>query len=123
MRACVTNSCRFRKRSSSCSDMAWLFRAGLTTLAPYRYDAALANQADDPPKRRREHAPHSDAQHPFRGNLADCLRFAAARLGAEDRPAWQAGVLGPAEGHRILHRRRTVPAWPRILSAGAEIAH
>src|SRR5690242_11607996 len=102
--------------------MVLFFRADLTTIATYRYDAALANQARQSPEEETQHATHSHPRHPFRRDARDRPRRAAARLAAGRRPAWQARILRIAEGHRVLHRRRPVQARPGILPSRAETA-
>src|SRR6266436_2615915 len=100
--------------------MVLFFRANLTTIARYRYDAVLANQARRSPEEETLHAPHSHSEHPFRVDARHCSRPAFARLGPRQRPAWQAGIPRVVEGHRILHRCRSIQAWDGILSGGAQ---
>src|SRR5271169_5390440 len=85
--------------------------------------AHVQPDATSPAQEETLHAPHPDARHPLRGNPADRLRPAVAWVGADYGSAWPPGILRAVKGHRILHRRRAIPAWPRLLPAGAETAH
>src|ERR1700730_11657093 len=102
--------------------MVLFFRADLTAIATYRYDAALANQARQSPQEETLNASHSHSRHPFRRDARHRPRFAAARLAIGHRPAWQARILRNAERHRVLHRRRSVQARAGILPSRAEAA-
>src|SRR5690348_7141840 len=102
--------------------MVLFFRADLTTIATYRYDAALANQARQSPKEETQHASHSHSEHPFRRDARDRSRLAAAGLAAGHRPAWQTRILRIVEGHGVLHRGGVVQARAGILPGRAEAA-
>src|SRR5215472_883928 len=81
---------------------------------------SLPTTRDNPPEEETQYAPHSDPRHPFPGDARDRSRPVADRLGAGDRPPWQAGILRIAEGHRVLHRRGAVQARAGILPGSAE---
>src|SRR6185312_1515855 len=65
--------------------------------------------------------PHFYADPPWRRNPCDRLRSPAPGVRAGPGAARPPGILGFAEGRRVLHRRRPVQARPGILRPGAEI--
>src|ERR1700738_350483 len=100
--------------------MILFFLAGLTTIARYRYDVVLANQTRQSPEEETQYAQNPHPRYPLRGDARHRSRPAFPRLGPRQRPAWQAGIPGVVEGHRILHRCRSIQAWDGILSGGAQ---
>src|SRR2546421_251589 len=102
--------------------MVLFFRADLTTIGRYRYDALLANHTRQSPEEETQHATHSHSRHPFRRDARHRSRLAAARLAAGHRPAWQARILRSAERHRVLHRRRAIQTRAGILPGCTQAA-